>query len=181
MPVPKTTKTAETETVTVADPSTTLNDLGGANANANANAVQTTPLDSTEAASLTSDTSGTSDASSAPKPRRGRKAGAPTAPPFDQQMYWAMRAQANKLASQQVAAGLPENIDAGKLLEAVKGLQGFEGVDLNRLKSKYKAALKELVESPKWEEISGGGLSHPLYLPPLSESRAKINVFAIEE
>lgn len=139
-----------------------------------------TPNDATGATEATGAGEQNTDTAEAPKRRRGRQPGAPSAPPFDQQMFFVMRAQARKLASQQQAAGLAVEVDPAKLLEAVKGYPGFDGVDRGRLVSKYKQGIKQINDSPKGEEINSQGLEHPLYLPPLADNRTRIDFLAME-
>lgn len=143
-----------------------------------------TPNDATGATEATGATDAFSeqntDTTEAPKRRRGRQPGAPPAPPFDQQMFFVVRAQARKLASQQQAAGLAVEVDPAKLLEAVKGYPGFDGVDRGRLVSKYKQGIKQINDSPKGQEINSQGLEHPLYLPPLADNRTRIDFLAME-
>lgn len=147
------------------------------------------PVDVTETSQIqdaaipAADASGTSTATTATtKPKRGRRAGAPPAVNWSQPMFNAMRREARRLASQQVAAGLGDAVDPGKLLEAVKASHdGFEAVDRARLVSKYKEGLKQIAQSAKAEEIAAQGMEHPLYLPPLTSNRSKIDFLAPDE
>lgn len=117
----------------------------------------------------------------APKPKRGRQAGAPAPPPFDQRHMNVVRNAARRLASQQLAAGLDPNVDSGKLYEAVKDDPLFVGMDRARLVSKYKQGLKEIANSSQGENINSQQMEHVLWLPPLTTSRSKVSWLELPE
>lgn len=182
MPVPKSSKTDESTAAVAANsgPVSTIIETEPV-----VNPVDVTEISQIQDTATNTDitsTTDTTDTTAPAKPKRGRRAGAPPAIAWSQPMFNAMRREARRLASQQLAAGLEDAVDPGKLLEAVKASHdGFEAVDRARLVSKYKEGQKQISKSAKAEEIAAASMEHPLYLPPLTSNRSKIDFLALDE